>query len=98
MNGIVDKEAKAVTELQQWEVETGRRLPYHPEVIAMAEQGGVVFELGFGTIERMDDDEVQTLDDHTWLAGLEQACGGNVVVTWAMTPEAYFAAVERGEL
>jgi hypothetical protein len=85
-------------DLNDWAQETGQQLPFDAEAIAMAEQVGVYFDLVAGKPVGMVDDEVQVLDDHSWLAALEQACGGNVVVTWAMTPEAYFAAVARGEL
>lgn len=96
MNSVV-KLLETTTDLLDWAAETGQRLPFDAEAIAMGESLGVACDLITG--RPIDtDDEVQVLDEQPWLAGLEKACGGNVVVTWAMTPEAYFAAVERGEL
>jgi hypothetical protein len=95
-NGV--KLLEATVDLNNWAQETGQRLPFDAEAIAMAEQAGVYFDLVAGKPVGVVGDEVQVLDEQPWLADLEQACGGNVVVQWAMTPEAYFAAVERGEL
>lgn len=97
MNNVV-KLLEATVDLNNWAQETGQRLPFDAEAIAMAEQAGVYFDLVAGKPVGVVDDEVQVLDDRTWLADLEQACGGNVVITWAMRPEEYFAKVERGEL
>lgn len=97
MNGVA-KLLEATVDLNNWAKETGQRLPFDAEAIAMAEQAGVYLNLADGKPVGMVDDEVQTLDDRTWLADLEQACGGNVVITWAMSPEEYFAKAARGEL
>lgn len=93
MQGVV-KLLKATADLNDWSVETGHALPVNAEAIAMAETAGMVVELETGAIVMHTDDEVQTLDDQSWLAGLEAACNGDVHIAWAMTPEAYFAQAE----
>lgn len=94
----MSKVKQAAAELREWAMETGARLPYDAETIALEETMGVAFNLVTGKADTLATDGVQTLDDQAWLAGLEQACGGNVVITWAMRPEEYFAMVEKGEL
>lgn len=39
---------------------------------------------------------VEVMEPRAWLAGLEAACGGKVVVHSAVRPEVYFAQVEEG--
>lgn len=91
---------KAAEELREWEHETGRRLSGAALDIATLETmcGGVAIDLETGALAAMATDGVQTLDDATWLAALEDATGGNVRVAWAIQPDEYFAMVERGEL
>ena len=89
-----------ITALEQHAVETGLPLPIDASTIAMIEAawGGVV-DLDTGRIvDVAADDGVQPLDARTWLAGLEAACGGRVVVHWSMTPEAYFAQLTNDEV
>lgn len=102
MSGAANKLDQAVAELREWEAETGQRLPYAAEAIALGEAVGVACDLftGYPVDDggEMDETDGREASWQKWLADLELACGGSVTVTWAMTPEAYFAAVERGEL
>ena len=44
--------------------------------------------------EQVPPPAVQVLEPVSWLASLEAATGGRVVVRWAIRPEVYFAATE----
>lgn len=90
----MSQHAHAVADLEEWAAETGLRLPYDPDAIVIGETEGVAFNLVTGRADAIADDHAQVLDTRTWLADLERACCGRVVIQWAIRPEVYFAQQE----
>lgn len=95
------RQDSVIADLVQHAAETGKPLPMAPLTIDKIERFlGVAVDLDTGgcVLDMPVDDSVRTLDEGSWLASLEEACDGRVMVAWVMTPEAYFAQLTNDKV
>ena len=78
------------------QVDSSTHTRIKPEVVAALEDEGYIVDLETGDLSvDVDHRTPMVLDKGNWLAGLERACGGKVVIEWSIRPEVYFATHDQ---